>query len=102
MTATISSRDIIMDEDMDIDFMSNYTLEIDEINKIDNTYFEEQEAELEKERGISTKQYIQKDIVELEKKESKCPECGSTHLINDSKRGEVVCGACGLVIVDNP
>ena len=29
---------------------------------------------------------------------SACPECGSTHLVRDEQRGEVVCDACGLVI----
>jgi transcription initiation factor TFIIB len=28
----------------------------------------------------------------------KCPECGSTSLVYDEQRGEVVCNACGLVI----
>ncbi|AWX33577.1 transcription initiation factor IIB [Methanosphaera sp. BMS] len=44
---------------------------------------------------------MKKDVVEMEKKESKCPECGSTHLINDSEHGEIVCGACGIVLDDN-
>lgn len=30
-----------------------------------------------------------------------CPECGSTHVINDDKSGERICGACGLVMSDN-
>ncbi|HDH44230.1 MAG TPA: transcription initiation factor IIB family protein [Thermococcus sp.] len=29
-----------------------------------------------------------------------CPECGSTNLIYDSERGEIVCGTCGLVLSD--
>lgn len=28
----------------------------------------------------------------------RCPECGSTNLINDPDTGEVICGNCGLVI----
>ncbi|MEM2136907.1 MAG: transcription initiation factor IIB [Candidatus Methanomethylicia archaeon] len=28
----------------------------------------------------------------------KCPECGSTHLIRNYERGEIVCTNCGLVI----
>lgn len=28
----------------------------------------------------------------------RCPECGSTNLINDPDTGEVICGDCGLVI----
>jgi len=28
----------------------------------------------------------------------KCPECGSTNLINDSDTGETICGNCGLVV----
>lgn len=30
----------------------------------------------------------------------KCPECGFSHLVQDYKRGELVCGSCGLVISD--
>lgn len=29
-----------------------------------------------------------------------CPECGSAHLVRDYERGEVVCGACGLVLAE--
>ena len=29
---------------------------------------------------------------------TKCPECGSTHLVRDYERGELVCMDCGLVI----
>ncbi len=29
-----------------------------------------------------------------------CPECGSSHLVRDYDRGEVVCVACGLVLTD--
>ncbi|MGB9707925.1 MAG: transcription initiation factor IIB [Candidatus Pacearchaeota archaeon] len=28
----------------------------------------------------------------------KCPECGSTNLIYDEQKGEIICGNCGLVI----
>ncbi len=28
----------------------------------------------------------------------KCPECGSTHLVRDYERGELICQDCGLVI----
>ncbi len=31
----------------------------------------------------------------------KCPECGSTKLIRDYERGEIICGNCGLVISEN-
>ena len=31
----------------------------------------------------------------------KCPECGSTHLVQDYDMGEIVCAACGLVIREN-
>ncbi len=31
----------------------------------------------------------------------KCPECGSTKLIRDYERGEIVCGDCGFVISEN-
>lgn len=30
-----------------------------------------------------------------------CPECGDHNLIEDRDRGEIVCGACGLVIHEN-
>jgi len=30
-----------------------------------------------------------------------CPECGSTHLIMDPSRGEVVCANCGLILEEN-
>jgi len=29
---------------------------------------------------------------------NKCHECGSTHLIEDSEQGEIICGNCGLVV----
>ena len=101
MTAPMTGTDIMMDEDTDIELMSNSDLDVEEIIKIDNTDSEELEAELEKERGISEKQQMKEDVAEMEKKETKCPECGSTRLINDHERGEVVCGTCGLVIDDN-
>ena len=37
------------------------------------------------------------EVEEIEK----CPECGSTHLIQDYERGELVCEDCGLVIDEN-
>jgi len=36
------------------------------------------------------------DIQNIEK----CPECGSTHLIRNYERGEIVCADCGLVITE--
>ncbi|MGC8567669.1 MAG: transcription initiation factor IIB [Candidatus Micrarchaeia archaeon] len=33
--------------------------------------------------------------------EKKCPSCGSTDLVYDSERGELVCNNCGLVIEEN-
>ena len=35
-----------------------------------------------------------KNIEEIEK----CPECGSTQLVRDYERGELICKNCGLVI----
>ncbi|WP_455391903.1 transcription initiation factor IIB [[Eubacterium] cellulosolvens] len=32
---------------------------------------------------------------------TKCPECGSAHLVEDYDHGEVVCEMCGLVLEDN-
>ncbi len=31
----------------------------------------------------------------------RCPECGSTHIIRDYQRGELICEDCGAVIEDN-
>ncbi len=31
---------------------------------------------------------------------SRCPECGSTQMMRDSDRGEIICRDCGLVIED--
>ncbi len=31
----------------------------------------------------------------------RCPECGSTHIIRDYERGELICEDCGFVIDDN-
>lgn len=31
----------------------------------------------------------------------KCPECGSTKLIKDYAKGEIVCGQCGIVVEEN-
>ena len=31
----------------------------------------------------------------------KCPECGSSNLIYDEQKGELICGKCGLVIEEN-
>lgn len=33
--------------------------------------------------------------------ESRCPKCGSPNLVRDGERGEVVCGGCGMVIVED-
>jgi transcription initiation factor TFIIB len=48
-----------------------------------------------------TKEKMKYDVSEIEKVETRCPECNSDKLINDHERGEIVCGACGLVIDDN-
>jgi transcription initiation factor TFIIB len=37
----------------------------------------------------------------MELKIKKCPECGSTNLIYDSEKGEIICANCGLVIEEN-
>lgn len=34
------------------------------------------------------------------KDEIKCPECGSTHIVRDYERAEMVCGECGMVLED--
>ena len=33
--------------------------------------------------------------------EDVCPECGSTHIINDPDSGELICSACGLVMKES-
>ena len=43
---------------------------------------------------------MKNNVSEVER-ETKCPECGSTNLIGDHERAEIVCGDCGLVIDDN-
>lgn len=30
----------------------------------------------------------------------RCPECGSTNVFRDERRGELICGTCGLIIDD--
>jgi len=101
MSDTMGDADVIMQEDSDIELMSNSDLDVEEIIKIDNTDSEELERELENISGLSEKEQMKEDVAEMEKQETICPECGSTKLINDHERGEVVCGACGLVIDDN-
>ncbi len=32
---------------------------------------------------------------------TKCPECGSSRLIRDYERGELLCASCGLIIAEN-
>ncbi|MFH1285594.1 MAG: transcription initiation factor IIB [Candidatus Micrarchaeota archaeon] len=31
----------------------------------------------------------------------KCPECGSSKLIRDYERGEIICSECGLIVAEN-
>jgi transcription initiation factor TFIIB len=40
-------------------------------------------------------------LVEPEKASGICPDCGSPNTIRDEKRGEVICGQCGLVLNSN-
>ena len=101
MSGSMGSTDVVMPEDSDIELMSNSDLDVEEIIKIDTTDSEELERELDNLSGISEKEQMKEDVAEMEKQETICPECGSTKLINDHERGEVVCGACGLVIDDN-
>ncbi|HDI03027.1 MAG TPA: hypothetical protein ENF67_00590 [Candidatus Pacearchaeota archaeon] len=37
-------------------------------------------------------------MVKPKKHYKKCPECGSTELVYDDQRGEIICARCGLVI----
>ena len=32
----------------------------------------------------------------------RCPECGSSNLVYDESRGEVICGDCGLLVEEKP
>ncbi len=57
--------------------------------------------EMTKKTEVSGKEQMKQDMSEIEKIETKCPECESEKLINDHERGEIVCGVCGLVIDDN-
>lgn len=91
----------VMGSDDDIELMSNSDLDVEEIIKIDTTDSDEIERELDELNGISEKEQMKEDVAEMEKRETICPECGSTKLINDHERGEVVCASCGLVIDDN-
>ncbi len=93
--------DVMLDEESGMELMSNSDLDVDEIIKIDTVDSEELERELDSLSGISEKEQMKEDVAEMEKRETICPECGSTKLINDHERGEVVCGTCGLVIDDN-
>ncbi|OPX59507.1 MAG: Transcription initiation factor IIB [Methanobacterium sp. PtaB.Bin024] len=62
----------------------------------------EKNPEITKEKTeVSGKEQMKQDMSEIEKIETKCPECQSEKLINDHERGEIVCGSCGLVIDDN-
>ena len=96
-----SEADIIIPEESDIELMSTSDLDVEEIIKIDTADTDDLEVELENNNGLSEKEQMKEDVAEMEKKETQCPECGSTKLINDHERGEVVCGNCGLVIDDN-
>ena len=101
LSGPMDDTDVILEEDSDIELMSNSDLDVDEIIKIDTMDSEELDGELDNLSGISEKEQMKEDVAEMEKKETICPECGSTKLINDHERGEVVCGSCGLVIDDN-
>ena len=41
-----------------------------------------------------------REIREGTEEVERCPECGSTHLVRDYERGELICEECGLVIDD--
>jgi transcription initiation factor TFIIB len=43
------------------------------------------------------------EVTQLERavEEDSCPECGGSHLVRDYVRGELVCEACGLVVMEN-
>ena len=43
-------------------------------------------------------QQQQKNAPEKEEETQACPECGSTDLVHDYERAELVCGKCGLVV----
>ena len=101
MSDAMGGADVLMQEDSEIEMMSNSDLDVDEIIKIDTMDSEELDGELENASGISEKEQMKEDVAEMEKQETVCPECNSTKLINDHERGEVVCGNCGLVIDDN-
>ena len=53
-----------------------------------------------RENSERTSRRRRKEPSETEK-QTECPQCGSTDLIGDYERAEVVCANCGLVIDDN-
>ncbi|MGC8649052.1 MAG: transcription initiation factor IIB [Candidatus Micrarchaeia archaeon] len=63
------------------------------------------EHKLEEEIERSPKAYNPSYAAQHETKEveriTTCPSCGSTNLIFDSERGELVCNNCGLIIEEN-
>ena len=97
----MAQSDIIIPEESDIELMTNSDIDVEEIIKIDTTESEDLEYEQTNINGLTEKEQMKEDVAEIEKQETICPECGSTKLINDHERGEVVCGNCGLVIDDN-
>ena len=101
MLSDTMGGDVMIPEDSDMGLMSHSDIDVEEIVKIDTTDSDEIFEEIDAEKSITEKQQMKEDVAEMEKKETICPECGSTKLINDHERGEVVCGACGLVIDDN-
>ncbi len=97
----MAQSDVIIPEESDIELMTNSDIDVEEIIKIDTTESEDLEYEQTNINGLTEKEQMKEDVAEIEKQETICPECGSTKLINDHERGEVVCGNCGLVIDDN-
>jgi transcription initiation factor TFIIB len=97
----MDQSDVIIPEESDIELMTNSDIDVEEIIKIDTTESEDLEFEQTNINGLTEKEQMKEDVAEIEKQETICPECGSTKLINDHERGEVVCGNCGLVIDDN-
>jgi transcription initiation factor TFIIB len=41
------------------------------------------------------------DLSECLSEETKCPECGSYDIVHDYQRAELICSACGLVLMDS-
>lgn len=61
------------------------------------------EIEKVKEEEPEKKEPLESEQVkkEFDKGTKACPRCGSTHLVKDPEKGEIVCADCGYIIEEN-